>query len=75
MLSYPQKTKFQFGIFCPSLTPKVHGSPDVDQREQHSEEDLDGGEEVGEHEQRRHKDAGEGQANVPVQLPHDDLEI
>ena len=35
---------------------------------------MDGGEEVGEEEQRRDKDAGEGQANVPVQLAHDDLE-
>ena len=35
---------------------------------------MDGGEEVGEEEQRRDEDAGEGQAYVPVQLAHDYLQ-
>ena len=56
------------------LTPEIHHSADVEEREDDGEEHLQTRDEAGEHEQRRREDAREGEEDVPVQLVHYDLQ-
>ena len=57
-----------------SLTPEVHHAADVEEGEDDGEEDLEARDQAGQHQQRRHEDAGERQHDVAVQLVHNDLE-
>ena len=58
---------------CVLLTPEIHHSADVEEREDDGEEDLQTRDEAREHEERRDEDARERQKDVPVQLVHNDL--